>query len=223
MCKLPKSKLTANAVEHNIQNESSAAPPRRPRRPDLSTFFATVEEVSTEGDADRAHNNPHATPTPGDVAAAFRSLAEAFDVMRVDGGGEVLPSLIESLREFADHPPNEVKGMPQTFLDELDRVNNKTLKKADVCPICNNPFLEGKSHPLLQTIPSESGTQQTDILCTCRRIPSGGAYAMPQEPHVRSGMYSTMAEAELNVRYLSRCLYSLCVYAYIHLGVHWIV
>lgn len=62
-------------------------------------------------------------------------------------GGEsddLLGNMIEVLRQNADDPPAEVKGVPNTFLDELERVPKKALKKEDTCPICVNPFLDGK-------------------------------------------------------------------------------
>lgn len=56
----------------------------------------------------------------------------------------MLANMIEVLRQNADDPPAELKGCPDSFLDELERVPNKSLKPTDICPICVNPFLEGK-------------------------------------------------------------------------------
>jgi hypothetical protein len=88
------------------------------------------------------------------MAAAFRLLANAFDLMRgrsaegqeqePEGDNDLLANMIETLRQHADDPPSELKGVPNSFLDELERVPKKSLKKTDVCPICTNPFLEGK-------------------------------------------------------------------------------
>jgi hypothetical protein len=52
--------------------------------------------------------------------------------------------MIEVLRQNADDPPTELKGVPDSFLDELKRVPKKSLKPTDTCPICVNPFLEGE-------------------------------------------------------------------------------
>jgi hypothetical protein len=92
-------------------------------------------------------------PQPENVAAAFRLLANAFDMMRgrpadergdsTTGDDDLLASMIEQLRQHADDPPAELKGVPDSFLDELERVPNKSLKPTDTCPICVNPFLEG--------------------------------------------------------------------------------
>jgi hypothetical protein len=84
------------------------------------------------------------------MAAAFRLLANAFEMMRGRPADEdsnendLLANMIEILRQNADDPPTELKGVPDTFLDELERVPKKELKPTDTCPICVNPFLEGK-------------------------------------------------------------------------------
>lgn len=143
--------LTKAAVEHNISHKDEK-PEQPTRRPDLSTFFSTLELVDTSDP--QAHHNAHALPQPENVAAAFRLLANAFDMMRgrpsddrdnnAPDGEDLLARMIEQLREHADNPPSELNGVPDSFLDELERVPNKSLKPTDTCPICVNPFLEGK-------------------------------------------------------------------------------
>lgn len=145
--------LTVVAVEHNIPT-TEEKPAHPPRRPDLSTFFSTLELVDTS-DAQQ-HHNVHAQPQPENVAAVHRVLANAFAMMRgrvPDEGGnaseggdgdDLLASMIEVLQHNADNPPAELAGVPNSFLDELDRVPKKTLKPTDTCPICRNPFLDGK-------------------------------------------------------------------------------
>jgi len=59
-------------------------------------------------------------PIPGDISAAFRTLADAFERMRQDNGGDengLLQSLVESLMGDAERPPREVQGVPDSFLD----------------------------------------------------------------------------------------------------------
>jgi hypothetical protein len=75
-------------------------------------------------------------PVPGDVSAAFRSLAEAFDFMRHEhdiGGGDtgagdeqqqhphhdpaLIDQMIETLLQGADMPPREVEGVNEEFCD----------------------------------------------------------------------------------------------------------
>jgi hypothetical protein len=45
-------------------------------------------------------------------------------------------------------PDTPDRGLPPSFLDTLDRVDKKTLKKDDTCPICATPYLEDK-YPLV--------------------------------------------------------------------------
>ncbi|KAF2116155.1 hypothetical protein BDV96DRAFT_612132 [Lophiotrema nucula] len=151
--------MSGYEVEHNISAKEDK-PEHSPRRPDLSTFFSTLELVDTSDP--QAHHNAHATPQPENMAAAFRLLANAFEMMRgraaedsdheQNGGNDLVANMIEVLRENADDPPAELKGVPNSFLDELERVPKKLLKTTDVCPICVNPFLEDP-YPLVVQLP----------------------------------------------------------------------
>ncbi|KAL5114179.1 hypothetical protein ACEQ8H_007927 [Pleosporales sp. CAS-2024a] len=143
-------------VEHNISDKDDRPQPA-PRRPDLSTFFSQLELVDTSDP--QAHTNAHAVPQPENMAAAFRLLANAFDMMRgrraeEAGSGEddLLATMIHVLRQNADDPPTELKGVPDSFLDELERVPAKRLKPADTCPICVTPFLQDQ-YPLVVQLP----------------------------------------------------------------------
>jgi hypothetical protein len=119
-----------NPVEHNTTDPSTAQVPRR-RRPDLSTFFSTLSEITPAPD-----HRPHAVPVPGDVSAAFYSLAEALDMMRretdstnteaqqdgtdndgSDNGRDLLTTMIQSLLAQADTPPREVEGVSEEYCD----------------------------------------------------------------------------------------------------------
>ena len=60
-----------------------------------------------------------------------------------DGQDELLGRLVESLMESAEHPPSEVEGVSDEFIEQLERVPKKNLKQDMSCPICSNPFLEG--------------------------------------------------------------------------------
>lgn len=122
-------------VEHNTSDPSTAQTPRR-RRPDLSTFFSALSEITPTPD----HHRPHAVPVPGDVSAAFYSLAEALEMMRRDtdttteaqeasepghdNGRDLLSTMIQSLLAQADTPPREVEGVSEEYCDskELPRL-----------------------------------------------------------------------------------------------------
>jgi hypothetical protein len=148
--------MSGYEVEHNISNQDDKSQ-SAPRRPDLSTFFSQLELVDTSDP--QAHTNANAVPQPENMSAAFRLLANAFEMMRGrpaddEGSGEsdLLANMIEVLRQNADDPPTELKGVPDSFLDELERVPNKSLKPTDTCPICVNPFLEDQ-YPLVVQLP----------------------------------------------------------------------
>lgn len=69
--------------------------------------------------------------------------------MLADHGGEneLLEGMIESLDLGAAAPPREREGVPEGFLDGLERVGRGELKrmgKEEVCPICSEPFLDGE-------------------------------------------------------------------------------
>ncbi|KAI9818878.1 MAG: hypothetical protein M1827_007699 [Pycnora praestabilis] len=164
----PPATTTPSSTSTSSNTNTHQHPPYPPRRPDLSTFFSTLELVDTSSNEQRTHNNAHAIPTPGDVSAAFRTLADAFEVMRNDGnraggvgegqrgegegGNELLEQLVATLMEGAERPPREVRGVSQEFLDGLERIPKKSLKPTDTCPICNNPFLED-AYPLVIRLP----------------------------------------------------------------------
>ncbi|KAM3415229.1 hypothetical protein BST61_g8760 [Cercospora zeina] len=142
-------------VEHGIKEEQQKPEPRR--RPDLSTFFGTLDVVDTSGA--RQPHNAHALPHPSDISAAYRTLANAFEMMRGSGDAQdphsdLMQTLIESLMDSAEHPPSKVEGASDEFLAQLERVDKKELqKKPDgACPICSNPFLED-AHPLVVRLP----------------------------------------------------------------------
>ncbi|MCJ1313960.1 hypothetical protein MMC25_007640 [Agyrium rufum] len=152
-------KLTASMVlaEHSIPTQttssSAAQQPPPPRRPDLSTFFSAFSQIDTS-----ETSNANALPIPGDVAAAYRMLAEALERMRSDAQsdgreeGGILEGMIEQLWSGVERPPREVHGLARDFIDTLDRIPKKALKAADTCPICNNPFLEDP-YPLVVRLP----------------------------------------------------------------------
>ncbi|KAJ6028536.1 hypothetical protein N7540_004112 [Penicillium herquei] len=170
--------MSTYEVEHGTADPASASTkaPRR-RLPDLSTFFATLSEITP--DPEHPQHRPHAVPVPGDVSAAFYSLAEALRVMRQDsasgdaeretegnaelGSDDLLSQMIQNLLSGADMPPREVEGVSDEFCDLLDRVPKSSLKPDQSCPICNNPFLEDE-FPLVVRLPCHP-THMFDMEC----------------------------------------------------------
>lgn len=91
-------------------------------------------------------NSEHARPEPEHVAAMHRLLAEAFTSILVDNDSlsSTLNPIIEELRAGVYQPPEELQGVPESFLDDLERVSRKALKPSDSCAICGNAFLDGE-------------------------------------------------------------------------------
>ncbi|KAI5304116.1 hypothetical protein KEM56_006835 [Ascosphaera pollenicola] len=158
-------------VEHSTDTTTTPSNPR-PRRPDLSSFFARLNEITVPEDRSR----PHAVPVPGDISAAYRTLAEAFNVMRHANDGEEFPvhdgtetpldesgqaglmsQMIAMLLQRAEEPPKEVGGVT------LERVPKTELKKDQMCPICNEPFLDDP-YPLIVRLPCHP-THMFDLEC----------------------------------------------------------
>ncbi|KAF2744035.1 hypothetical protein M011DRAFT_470936 [Sporormia fimetaria CBS 119925] len=172
--------MSGYEVEHNIPTTTTTTTPT-PRRPDLSTFFSTLALVDTSDPS--SHHNVHATPQPENTAAVFRLLANALEMMGGDArhgeqqrGGrgdqasgqqatqeDLMGYMLDFLRRNADDPPAEVKGVPDSFLDELERVEKKSLRKEDECPICVNGFLEDK-YPLVVQLPCHK-SHRFDLEC----------------------------------------------------------
>ncbi|KAK9454131.1 hypothetical protein V1511DRAFT_461064 [Dipodascopsis uninucleata] len=67
------------------------------------------------------------------------------------GDNPLLEQLASQLLEDATNPPTD-RGVSQQFLDALDRIPRKLLKKDDSCAICSTPYLDDK-YPLVVKLP----------------------------------------------------------------------
>ncbi|KAF2151903.1 hypothetical protein K461DRAFT_322046 [Myriangium duriaei CBS 260.36] len=141
-------------VEHDIKPDQKDT--ETPRRPDLSSFFSALEQVDTAND--RRPQNVHSLPSPGDISATLRMLADAFTVRRSarilgsDDHSDPLEGLIGFLDDTALNPPRELEGVSDTFLADLERIPKSKLKNGDSCPICANDFLDDE-YPLVVRLP----------------------------------------------------------------------
>lgn len=136
----------------------------RSRRPDMSSIYSLISEITPERPEQRTRE--HAVPVPGDVSAAYRQLAEAFQIMQRDSdneGSDILHTMIESLLATAERPPTEVKGVDEEYIARLDRVKITKVKADADCPICGNEFREDP-HPLLVRLPCHD-THIFDLEC----------------------------------------------------------
>lgn len=138
-------------VEHNIQ--PSAAPARRRRQIDMSTFTSHLHQILPESAAAanptspaEQHNNPHAVANPSDMAALYRLLQDQMGTLSMtaptDENRDFLRELVEALELDVAHPPVQIEGVSQEFLDMLERVPRKTIKADETCPICAEKYLD---------------------------------------------------------------------------------
>lgn len=87
------------------------------------------------------------------------SLASALEVLHES---PLLDQLISQLQTEAGQGV-QPQGVPQSFLDGLDRVPKKKLKQTDSCPICATNYLEDE-HPLVVQLPCNAN-HHFDLEC----------------------------------------------------------
>jgi len=77
-------------------------------------------------------------------------LAEALTSQQRDAGpeqdGDAIEAMLTFLREQAADPPEKVEGVPDSFLDGLERVDRNKLGDGS-CPICGEKFVSGMFFP----------------------------------------------------------------------------
>jgi hypothetical protein len=114
----------------------------------MSTFTSHLHNLSPEIDntTQNTHNNPHATPNPVDHAALFRLLQDQLSTLATTSPDEsnrnFLSGLFEALEADIASPPTQIQGVPQSFLDTLERVPRKKLGDKETCPICAERYLD---------------------------------------------------------------------------------
>ncbi|PKS11518.1 hypothetical protein jhhlp_003283, partial [Lomentospora prolificans] len=144
---------TQYEIEHGIKPKPPSS--TSTRRVDMSTFHSFLDQISTTANPTPSstistgpHNNPHATPTPVDVARLLRLVQEQMETLATTAptpdNRDFLTRLVASLEEDILDPPSDVQGVRQDFLDSLDRVPRKNLAKDDTCPICAERHLDDK-------------------------------------------------------------------------------
>lgn len=116
-------------VEHDIAEPSSNEGSQdsnngRTRRPDLSTFYATLNEANP--DPEHGQHRPGAVPMPSDVRNVFYALIDALNAMRDDVGiteesedEALLTRMIDELVVDGETPPRSVQGVSDEFCDSM--------------------------------------------------------------------------------------------------------
>lgn len=90
-----------------------------------------------------------ATTTPRDP---FQAMAHALQNMQDSPLAETLITQLMEESALAGSGGESAKGVPQEFLDSLDRIPKKKIKAADECAICATSYLEDP-HPLVVRLP----------------------------------------------------------------------
>lgn len=85
----------------------------------------------------------------------------AFALFNILNGGETRIEVPDVLEDLIKEP--KTQGMPQFYMDSLDRVPKKQIKNDDECPICRLPYLEDE-HPLVVSL-SCPGRHKFDLEC----------------------------------------------------------
>lgn len=137
-----RTRLTA-AEDHNISGGQTARHNRTlAQQPDLVGFFNMDRSGTTNRDA-------------------FQAMAQALQNMQDSPLAETLVQQLMEESAMGDHSTS--KGMPQEYLDSLDRVPRKQLKPSDECAICATSYLED-THPLVVRLPC-NGRHHFDLEC----------------------------------------------------------
>jgi hypothetical protein len=140
----------------------------------MSSFFSQLSSITPSSPSD-PNSNPHAVPDPPSISDAERLLHAQF-VYFFNGSTdeahrERMEQLMSEIEPDIDNPPRKIEGVPQSYLDSLERVSRKELEarrarlaKAkgkgkgsgdehkDLCPICNEEFLADE-YPLVVRLP----------------------------------------------------------------------
>jgi hypothetical protein len=140
----------------------------------MSTFNAHLRAISTDPRDSDASREPLSAPIPADSAALYGLVRDQFATLAqtapTDQNRTLLLQLIDALE--LDAPPEEIHGVTQEYLDGLDRVPRKRLRKDDACPICADPYLE-QEHTLVVQLPCHD-SHKFDLECVAPWLLSKG-------------------------------------------------
>lgn len=123
----------------------------------MSSFFSALSQITVSSDG---RNNPHADPTPAHIETV-RSIygsslrARLDEVMHAEMDEDQrtqIESTLTQMMESISDLPDELEGAPQSYVDALERVPTKYLKKGMTCPICAVDFLDDE-YPLVVRLP----------------------------------------------------------------------
>ena len=144
--------LTNSSAEHATDPPSTST--KRPRRPDFSTVYSNLAQITPSSPTADHLPREGAVPTPAEVSAFFRNLIGGYQAMISDDeeGQELLIQMIDNLRPDMETPPPKVQGVSDVYVHDLDQVDIKQVPEDADCPICKIPFAKDP-YPLLVRLP----------------------------------------------------------------------
>jgi hypothetical protein len=89
------------------------------------------------------HGGDRGAAAAGEAEGEGAGELEDEDAPQMRATVDLLRDMLARVSHLADDPPRRVEGVPDAFLDGLERVGRGRLRKADKCPICAEPFLDG--------------------------------------------------------------------------------
>ncbi|KAK6459764.1 uncharacterized protein RJT20DRAFT_5320 [Scheffersomyces xylosifermentans] len=135
--------------DHNITSNTNSSSGGRNRNRPHQTLTSLIESFLTQ---DTSAN------TVSDDREAFTNALRTLDS---EQGSEMAQQLLQFVEDHANLDPlnpslgaKGSQGVPQEFLDSLERVPISKLANSDTadCPICTNRFLDDE-HPLIVKLP----------------------------------------------------------------------
>lgn len=94
-------------------------------------------------------HDPNRAARPQD----FQELASAFQQLDNAPDSPLIQRLIQQLQTESENSTTD--GVPQTYLDSLDRIEKKKLKSSDSCAICTATYLDDP-YPLVVRLPCDT-------------------------------------------------------------------
>ncbi|PWW72595.1 hypothetical protein C7212DRAFT_359916 [Tuber magnatum] len=168
--------------EHNVEPLTT-----RPPRPhiDFSEFFSTLPTTATASTT--------TTLNESTTSNLFTILATAYQSNTNSNPTPTLSLIVTQLLSSAtSHEP--VDGVPNEFLDTLDRVPKSKLKAEDECPICGERFLDDE-FPLVVRLGCR-GKHVFDLECIAPWLKIRSTCPMDREGLVKRREVVVVDEAE---------------------------
>lgn len=146
--------------EHNIRSNESAGnnnEDNEDNRQNRSRNFPTLQETLTQFLNSRSQLSSNFTSD-----SDFLRFNEPIQPQALEMLNEIITSSNGNGIVSFDGT-NESKGVDDSFIDTLERVNIKTLHDDDACPICTNDYKSDK-YPLVVELPCNSN-HRFDLEC----------------------------------------------------------